>query len=111
MASAAITIVENPATIESDTNAATITKNAALTSMAGVLVNGGTIKTFIAITCLGNTGGVLATTDAQIQLVVGLPPGASMPWLPHYASASHKTGSSSTFLYWFPNGPANGMQR
>lgn len=116
MGSAAITIIENPATIESDTNAAVITKIAAtapfnFAPMAGVLVNGGAVKTFIAITCHGNTGGTLATTDAQAQLVVGLPAGASIPWLPHYASIQHKTASSSTVLYWFPNGPANGMQR
>lgn len=110
MASAAITVVENPATIESDTTAATITKSTGLLSMAGVLVNGGTVKTYLAIS-VTDTAGTPATTDAQAQLIVGLPAGASMSWLPHYKSIAHKTAATNTVLYWFPNGPANGMQR
>lgn len=103
MASAAITIVENPATIESDGNAATITKSDTLRSMTGVLVNmHASVDTFLAIS-VTDTVGVPATSAAQAQLQCPLPAGESIPWLAHYKSIAHKTAGSASVLAWIPD--------
>lgn len=94
-ASANITLVQNAATIEVDTNQAVATFGL---SMSGSVVNGGSNKVFIHV-----SGGTVATTDAQAQLVVGLPPGASMPILRTQTSFTYKTAANTSVLYWFPN--------
>jgi len=93
MASAAITVTETPATIESDTNAAVVTKG----TLAGYIVNGGTVKTFVAFGTV-----TVVTTDAQLNGIIGLPAGASTPVPANVLTFNHKTASSSTVLYWIP---------
>lgn len=94
MASAAIT-VDNPSTIESDTNEAIITKKNA--TQRGYLVNGGTVKTFLKF-----NGTTVPTTDVQAAGVVGLPPGASVEIPKQIETIAHKTAATATVLYWFP---------
>lgn len=98
MAVAAITLTEVPTTIETDGTGATITKTMKL--MSGSLVNGGASKIWLAI-----NGATIATTDAQVAGVVGLPAGASMPWLTHYTAIQHKTAGAAGVLYFYPDGP------
>ena len=98
MASAAITIVENPATIETDGTAAVITKSTGLTNMEGTLVNAGLVDTWLKINGTG-----VVTTNAQAQNIVPLPAGASMPWLKSYATIEHKTAGAVGVLAWFPD--------
>lgn len=98
MASAAITLAENPATIESDTNEAVITNS----GLQGVLVNASSTTAFIKVSVTGTTASSVPTTNAQAQYVVPLPSGASMPVLANYNTLAHKTASGSTVLGWFP---------
>lgn len=102
MASAAITIVESPATIESDTNSATITKSTLLPGLLGTLVNAGSVTVFLSFGVTGGTAPAVATTSAQAQLQLPLPAGCSCPILPHYTSIKHLTASGASVLGWIP---------
>ena len=95
MASASATIGQDVYTLEADTNSATATK--ATSNLQGTIVNGGSVKVYIATT------GTLATTDAQASGVVGLPSGASIPIPRWIGSFSYKTAASTSVLYWFPD--------
>lgn len=108
MASAAITIVENPATIESDTNEAIITKDANLPQLAGVLSNASLIDTFLSFSVSAAAAAAVATTNAQAQKIIPLPAGASVPWLPHYSSCKHKTAAGAAVLSWTPGHKGKG---
>ena len=98
MASAAITITNTVATIESDTSEAVMTKDTAMYGLAGVLVNGGSTTTWIKVNGTG-----VVTTNAQAQNLVSLPAGASMPVLKNFATMAHKS-TGTTVLFWFPDG-------
>jgi hypothetical protein len=100
MASAAITVIEQPATIESDTNEAVITKG--LGQMTGTLVNAGETDVWCVVSKSGAASGVV-TTGAQAQFQFPLPSGASVPWLSHYATIAHKTAADTSILAWFPD--------
>ena len=103
MASAAITITNVPATIESTTSQARITKDPALPGLSGVLVNGGTKTTWVAIN-QANAATAVATNDAQAQGTVGMIAGASIPIAKSYQTIDHLCGGSdTTTLYWFPD--------
>jgi len=103
MASAAITISEQPATIESDTNEAVITKNTSLKDMTGTLVNAGTTDVWCKASVSSTAPSSVATTGAQAQLQFPLSAGASIPWLAHYTAIAHKTASGTSTLAWFPD--------
>lgn len=101
MASAALTILEQPATIESDTSEAVLTKS--MTGLSGELRNAGPADVW----CKAAVAGAAATvvmTGAQAQLQFPLPAGASFPWLRHYTSVAHKTAGGLATLGWFPRG-------
>ena len=103
MAAAAITIIENPATIESDATGAVITK--ALRNMSGYLCNLGTADVFMFASVddrVPATTAAVAVTNAQAQQIFVLPAGASMPWLRSYNSIAHKTASGTAVLIWYP---------
>lgn len=102
MASTAITIVENPATIESDTTEAVITKNTLLVDMEGVLTNHGSADAWLKISVTSTAAATVVTTGAQAQLQCPLPAGASIDWLPHYSSIAHKTAAGTSTLSWKP---------
>lgn len=108
MAAAAITIVENPATIECDGTGAVITK--AMRNLTGVLANGSSVKVWLGISVTDTAATAPALTDAQAQLVIGLAAGAQIDWLPHYNSIFHKTAGAAAYLYWVPKGPTAGLQ-
>lgn len=108
MAAANITLINNPATIVCDETGAVITNgDDPQRTLEGVLVNadpaagGGTV--YIKFTNLEADPTAPATTDAQAQNIVGVPPGASFPVLVHYRKMYHimKAGKTSA-LYWFP---------
>lgn len=110
MASAAITIVENPATIESDTSEAVITKNTSmgdgggLVRMEGTLRNHGPADVWLKVSVVAGTpAATVVTTGAQAQLQVPLPAGSSLPWLFHYATIAHKTAAGTAVLSWVPH--------
>ncbi len=108
MASAAITIIENPATIESDTTEAVITKQTLTArefeNMSGYLNNHGPADVWLVVSVVVGTAAVsVATTGAQAQLQIPLPMGASFPWLCIYASVAHKTAAGTATLSWEPS--------
>mgnify|MGYP001562747783 CR=1 FL=1 len=100
MASAAITVVENPATIEGDTSEAVITKG--LANMKGYLTNAGTSDTFLKVSLTDTAASGVATTNAQAQLIVPLIAGATIEILRSYKSIAHKMAAGTTTLAWFP---------
>jgi hypothetical protein len=98
MASAAITLVQNPATIEVDTNNNAIMSKA--NNLSGVLVNGGSQTVFL------NTAGAgasPATNNAQAQNVVGIPAGGSFKVLRFYTKISAIVPGTTSFLWWIPD--------
>ena len=102
MASAAITVNESPATIESDTTEAVITKATGLVPMQGELRNHGPADVWCVVAVTGAAATVV-TTGAQAQLQVPLAAGGSLPWLRHYTSVAHKTAAGTAVLSWVPN--------
>lgn len=100
MASAAITISEYPATIETDTSEAVITKG--LDQMEGDLVNASAVGAFLKISVTSAAAASVATTNAQAQLIVPLPAGCNCPILKSYQSIAHKTAGGAGVLAWFP---------
>lgn len=110
MAAAALTLAENPATIEADSTGALIT-NGVLDNQTtgprayeGVLVNGGSKTVWIAFSWTSTAAVAPALTDAQVQGTIALLAGASMPILRHYRTFFPKcTGAEISVLYWFPS--------
>ena len=102
MASTALTLAESPATIESDTTEARITKDPELRSMEGYLFNVGGADVFCkaAIQTTGATGVSTALSQGQLQFVI--PAGGQFQWLPHYNSVAHKCTSGTAALIWEP---------
>lgn len=103
MSSAAITIVESPAQIESDTNEAVITKSTELPFLQGELRNLGAAAVYLKISVNATAASGVTTDGAQGQLRVPLPSGASLPWLFNYQSLAHKTAAGAAILAWVPN--------
>lgn len=104
MASAAITIVESPATIESDTTEAVITKDTNLPALRGVLRNHGSADVYCVVSVTSTPASSVATTGAQAQLQFPLPAGGEVQWLKHYQSLAHKTAAGTSVLSWLPRG-------
>lgn len=102
MASAAITIVNTPATIESDTSEAVITKDTTMPALAGELRNHGSADVWCVVSITNTAASTVVTTGAQAQLQIPLPAGGSIPWLVHYKSLAHKTAAGSATLSWVP---------
>lgn len=105
MASAAITVVQSPATIESDTSEAVITNGGTtiLKQFVGELRNHGPADVWCKISVDINTpAATVVTTGAQAQLQVPLPAGACIPILVHYKSIAHKTAAGTATLSWVP---------
>ena len=102
MASSAITIIEQPATVECDGSEALITKNTLLYCMEGVLTNHGPADAWLKISVTSTAAATVVTTGAQAQLQCPLPAGASIDWLPHYQSIAHKTAAGTATLSWKP---------
>jgi hypothetical protein len=100
MASAAITVYEYPATIETDTNAALITKDPSKPSLEGELVCGAT-ATFLVISVTDAAATGVAVTSAQAQYQYPLKANEIFPWLPHYTSIQHKSGGTGV-IAWRP---------
>ncbi len=103
MASAAITVTENPATIESDSSEAVITKDTAMKNMAGFLSNVGTTDVFCVVSVNDTVAVTVVITGAQAQRQFPLPAGATIPWLHHYKTLAHKTAGGTSTLVWFPD--------
>ena len=103
MASAAITVVENPATIESDTSEAVITKSTSFPLMQGYLTNHGPADVWCKTSVTGTAASTVVTTGAQAQHQFPLPAGQSIPWLRHYFSIAHKTAAGTAILSWTPD--------
>jgi|ERR1043166_6481033 hypothetical protein len=103
MASAAITIVENPATVESDSSEAVITKDTSLKNMCGFLQNVGTTDVWLKVSVTDTAAATVVTTGAQAQNQVPLPAGGVFPWLKHYKSVAHKTAGGTSTLAWVPS--------
>ena len=103
MASAAITIVESPATIESDTSEAVITKDSTMDSLSGNLRNHGPADVWLKVSVTITAAATVATTGAQAQLQAPLPAGGDMPWLRHYQSVAHVTAAGTAVLSWVPD--------
>jgi len=105
MASAAITIIEQPATIESDTNEAVVTNGDTKLGkqLGGELRNHGPADVWCKISIVPGTASGAATTGAQAQLQVPLPAGSVLPVLQHYGSIAHKTAAGAAVLSWVPN--------
>lgn len=103
MASAAITIVEAPATIESDATEAVITKDATIPLVRGELRNHGPADVWCKVAVDGTTPATVVTTGAQAQLQVPLPAGGVLPWLRFYSGVAHKTAGGTATLSWVPN--------
>lgn len=102
MASAAITIVENPATIESDTTEAVITKSTSFPGMEGELVNHGPADVWCKTSVTSTAAATVVTSGAQAQHQFPLPAGASIAWLPTYFSIAHLTAAGTATLSWRP---------
>lgn len=112
MASTAITVIEQPATIESDTSEAVITKHSISTSapeptglpaMEGTLINHGPNDVWMKVSVVqGTAAASVVTTGAQAQLQVPLPAGGEFEWLPQYSSIAHKTASGTAVLSFRP---------
>jgi len=104
MPSAAITVSENPATIESDATEAVITKNSTLRTLQGELRNHGPADTWLMVSTTEGTAAVtVVTTGAQAQSQVPLPAGATLAWLNIYWSIAHKTAGGLATLSWVPD--------
>lgn len=103
MASAALTVVENPATIESDTSEAVITKDATLQNMSGFLSNVGTTDVWCVVSVNSTVAVTVVTTGAQAQRQFPLPAGGTIPWLKHYKTLAHKTAGGTSTLVWHPD--------
>ena len=104
MASAAITIVESPCTIESDTSEALISKGARLKSMVGKLINHGPEDVWCKVSVVrGTAAATVVTTGTQAQLQVPLPAGGALDILKHYDSIAHKTAGGAAVLSWQPS--------
>lgn len=103
MAVGAITIVENPATIETDSTGATITKSTDLPRMEGVLHNHGPEDVWLSVSVSSSAPDAVVTTGAQAQLQVPLPAGGELPWLWHYTKITHKTAGGTSTLSWKPS--------
>lgn len=113
MASAAITVVGNCATIESDTNEAVIT-NGTSTLVAqtgetirrpfdGELRNHGPADVWLKVSIIDATpAATVVTSGAQAQYQVPLPAGSSIPIGKIYYSIAHKTAASTATLSWVP---------
>lgn len=103
MASAAITVSQYPATIESDTTEAVITKNTALYTMSGSLTNHGPADVWCIASVNSTAATGVATTGAQAQYQFPLPAGSSVPWPYIYFSVAHKTAGGTAVLSWHPD--------
>ncbi len=103
MASAALTVIEQPATIESDTTEAVITKDTGMVDLSGYLHNVGTVDVWCKVSVTTTAAATVVTTGAQAQLQVPLPAGGSLPWLKHYQSIAHKTAGGASTLAWVPD--------
>jgi hypothetical protein len=107
MASAAITLAENPATIESDTSEVVITNASGLRggkTFQGELRNHGPADVYCKVSVTpGTPAATVATTGAQAQLQIPLPAGSSIPILFHYFTIAHKTASGTAVLSWVPD--------
>ena len=103
MASAAITIIEQPATVESTSSEAVITKDTSLLNMEGELRNHGAADVWCKVSVTTTAPSSVVTTGAQAQLQVPLPSGGSLPWLAHYTAVAHKTVSGTATLSWVPD--------
>lgn len=107
MAAAAITVVGNPATIESDTTGAVITNGSldTLPAFCGELRNHGPADVWLMISqdtrTPATTAGVV-TTAAQAQNQVPLPAGALIKIKHDYRSVAHKTAAGTATLSWVP---------
>lgn len=102
MASAAITIVDSPATIESDSTEAVITKNTEMRSLSGYLSNVGQVDTWLVVSVTSTAAASVVTTGAQAFLQIPLPAGGVFYWRPQYRSVAHKTAGGTTTLAWMP---------
>lgn len=106
MASAAITIVESPATIESDGNEAVITNGSAtaIPKFIGELRNHGPADVWLKIGVVpGTNAATVVTTGAQAQLQCPLPAGSSLPVNDNYANIAHVTAAGTAVLSWVPH--------
>lgn len=108
MASAAITVVQNPATIESDTSEAVITNGSSSVNgqqYTGELRNHGPNDVWCKVSVtFGTSATTVATTGAQAQLQIPLPAGSSIPIYKNYYTIAHKTASGTATLSWVPRG-------
>lgn len=102
MASAAITIVDAPATIESDITERVITKDASMPLIEGTLVNHGPTDVWMKISVSPTAAATVVTTGAQAQLQCPLAVGDEFCWLPHYQSVAHVTKAGASTLSWRP---------
>lgn len=109
MAASNITIYDYPATIESDSTGAVISKaahgSASLYGEFGELRNHGDADVFLFIsTDSGDpaTTGDVVTTGAQGQQQVPLPAGGSVMIWKDYLTIAHKTASGTAILSWVP---------
>ena len=102
MASAAITIIEQPATIESDVNEAVITKEMA--NLRGVLGNASLVDVWLKVSVTDTAASGVATSNAQAQLMYPLVAGSQFKWLRNYTSVAHKTAGAAAVLSWAPIG-------
>lgn len=102
MASAAITITNNPATIESDSTEALITKDTALLQLEGELVNHGPQDVWCKASLTDTAAATVVTSGAQAQNQFPLPAGAKIDWLPNYKSIAHVTVAGSSTLSFRP---------
>lgn len=105
MASAALTINEFPATIESDTSEAVITNGSLgqLNKVVGELRNHGPADVWLKIgTIPGTAAASVVTSGAQAQLQVPLPAGAVLPINKNYSSIAHVTVAGTAVLSWVP---------
>ena len=108
MASAAITVTENPCTIESDTSEAVITKNASFPDLHGELRNHGPSDVWCKVSVTSTPAATVVTTGAQAQLQIPLAAGGSIPWLNIYRTLAHKTAAGTATLSWVPSHSARG---
>lgn len=102
MASAAITLSEQPATVESDSTSATITISTALLGLNGFLTNHGPADVWCSVSVSSAAADTVVTTGAQAQLQVPLPAGSTLQILPHYTSIKHLTASGIATLSFRP---------
>lgn len=99
MASAAITVTDQPATIESDSSEAVITLGY---GKGGMLYNVGSTDVYAKVSRTSTEAATVVTSGAQAQYQVPIPAGGSLRVLPHYRSVAHKTISGSSTLAWQP---------